>query len=203
VILTRGICTSRARQEAAPQPAQLTTLFTMLPPKAYFLTWTTYGTHLRGDAIESTDHARKNRNARRLPASPALSKHQADAAKHEPIRLCVPSRTIVEHAIREHADYKNWQIFTLSVRTNHVHLLISAAPSPEIVMNSCKAWATRGLRAAGLANQNYKIWTRHGSTRWINDDASLEAAFAYIAEAQDGSIAAARYSRKPLPPGRG
>jgi REP element-mobilizing transposase RayT len=175
----------------------------MPPPKAYFLTWTTYGTHLRGDAGESTDHARIDRGARRLPTSPSLVKHQLGAMNHGTVRLSAAARDLVEKAIREHSTFRDWPIFALSVRSNHVHLLINSRLPPERVMLSCKTRATRILREAGVVGPDQKIWTRHGSTRWINDDASLQAAYAYITQAQDGPVAASRYRKKPLPPGRG
>lgn len=71
---------------------------------------------------------------------------------------------MVEQAIREHAAFKNWRIFALSVRTNHVHLLINSPLPPERVMLSCKARATRALREAGLVGSDQKVWTRQGST---------------------------------------
>lgn len=175
----------------------------MPPPKAYFLTWSTYGSHLRGDP-ESTDHARAAQGARRLPELPALADQQRKSMNHPEFRLSEPARDVVEEAIREHGVFKNWRIFALAVRSNHVHLLLNSSPlPPERVMLSCKARATRALREAGLIQSDQKVWTRHGSTRWINDDASLEAAYAYITQAQDGPVAAKRYQKKPLPPGHG
>ncbi len=81
----------------------------------------------------------------------------------------------------------------------HVHLLICSNTPPEAVMTSCKRWATRALREAGLLGKDPKVWTRHGSTRWINDEDSLNKAFQYITEFQEGPKAEKRYRRTRAP----
>ncbi len=112
--------------------------------------------------------------------------------------LSPDARAIVETAIREHAACKSWPIVALEVRSNHVHLLIRAAGTPpETVMNGCKAWATRALRAAGHLEGRDKVWTRHGSTRWINTPASMTQAYRYITLGHQPDHAARRYASKP------
>jgi REP element-mobilizing transposase RayT len=103
---------------------------------------------------------------------------------------------VVEQAIREHAAFKRWALLAISVRSNHVHVMIRAGEPPERVMTGCKAWATRALRSGGVVGPEDRVWTRHGSTRWINDRESLDAAYTYITQAQDGEIAANRYGSR-------
>ena len=47
-------------------------------------------------------------------------------------------------------------------------------------MNDFKAYASRALNAAQLDPPERRRWTRHGSTRYINDDTYLAAAINYV-----------------------
>lgn len=80
---------------------------------------------------------------------------------------------------------------------------LNTATSPERVMNAFKAWCTRRLReerllpcASRRANSRWdeiddvKVWSRHGSTRWINDAATLEAKIDYVLNRQGAKLPA-------------
>ncbi|MEQ8849023.1 hypothetical protein, partial [Botrimarina sp.] len=71
-----------------------------------------------------------------------------------------------------------------NVRTNHAHAVVAAAATPERVMNDFKSWATRRLRDSGLVDRSAKVWSRHGSTRYLWDKRAVEAACCYVAEGQ-------------------
>lgn len=167
----------------------------MTAPLAYFLTWTTYATHLRGHHSGSTDHRRNQQGNAQILPSPRLEQRDRDRLSDIPYTLTPLARTVVTQAIAEHAAFKQWEILAIEVRSNHVHLLICSNTPPEAVMTSCKRWATRALREAGLLGKDAKVWTRHGSTRWINDEDSLNKAFQYITELQDGPKAEKRYPK--------
>ena len=51
-------------------------------------------------------------------------------------------------------------------------------------MEQFKAWCTRRLREAGLAGAEQKVWTEHGSTRWIDSPNSLAQAIDYVLNQQ-------------------
>src|SRR5262249_23314367 len=100
--------------------------------------------------------------------------------KHAPVYLSDDMRAIADAAIREHAAHKRWVNHTLNVRTNHAHFVVSATGvDPERVMIESKAWATSGLRNARLVGPSTRVWTEHGSTRWLWDEKSLRDAIAY------------------------
>jgi hypothetical protein len=48
------------------------------------------------------------------------------------------------------------------------------------MMNDFKAYASRALNESRLDSPDCKRWTRHGSTRYINDEAYLAAATNYV-----------------------
>ena len=52
-------------------------------------------------------------------------------------------------------------------------------------MTASKAWATRRLREAGLVPDDGKVWSRHGSTRYLWYPSDLEDACTYTLEAQE------------------
>lgn len=103
-----------------------------------------------------------------------------------PVYLDDRARQIVEETIRDHGRVKGWDLLAVNVRTNHVHVVVDCKGRvpPERAMEQFKAWATRRLREQGRVGSDQKVWTEHGSTRWINDGRSLAAAVAYVVEGQ-------------------
>ncbi|MGP1272174.1 MAG: transposase [Phycisphaerales bacterium] len=91
-------------------------------------------------------------------------------------------RLIVDTTIREHCELRGWALQAVNVRSNHVHVVVtcSSTVTPEEAMSQLKAWSTRRLREAGVLEKDAKAWTRHGSTRWIDSEASLRAAVDYV-----------------------
>ena len=153
-------------------------------PLAYFITFSCYGTWLHGSERGSVDREHN------LPGTPYLvgdeqreRKEFADL-KHPPVELDERQRRVVLDAIREVCRHRGWLLVALHLRTRHVHAVVSADATPEKVMNDFKAYATRRLREAGLAGEEARVWTRHGSTRYLNDAPSVQAACAYVVEEQ-------------------
>lgn len=132
-------------------------------PLAYFITFTTYGTWLHGDSrgsITVKDHSTK-------VVHPCAKLHQSvqSQLKHPTVVLDAIQRKIVLETICRHCILKNWNLLAAHVRTNHVHLLVQSNETAEKVMQDIKAWCTRRLRQSGMNIP--KVWTRHGSTKYI------------------------------------
>ena len=160
----------------------------MSAPLAYHITWTAYGTWLHGDArwwiesgapgVQPPDEARLRDSEMRLGQSP--------------ITFDDAQRALIEQVIKEHCRVRQWHIFALNVRTNHIHVVVAADREPEDVMNQFKAWCSRRLsEAAGLRESpnakkagRQKWFTEHGSTKWLNDEVYLENAIRYVLEGQ-------------------
>ena len=146
----------------------------MSAPLAYHITWTTYGTWLPGDqrgwVEEDTPGIRppdadRLEEARKLMVAPA-------------VRLSEAQRALVKETIEAHCLVRGWELHAVNVRTNHVHLVVTADAHPDDVMNQLKAWCSRRLNeAAGGGARRW--WTKHGSTKWINDEAYLAEAIDY------------------------
>ena len=99
-------------------------------------------------------------------------------------RLSLRNKGIVEETIRQHCILRNWFLHAVNVRTNHVHVVVTAAGyAPATVRDQFKSWCTRKLKAAGECRTNY--WTEGASCRWINHQTELEATIEYVVVAQD------------------
>jgi REP element-mobilizing transposase RayT len=104
----------------------------------------------------------------------------------EPFVLSNEGRVVVEQAIRDHCAHRGWVIHALNVRTTHVHVVVNCSGShtPEEAMAQFKSWCTRRLIAANLAERGRRLWTDHGSTRWVNTPHSLAQAIEYVMHEQ-------------------
>ena len=151
-------------------------------PLAYFLTWSTYGTWLHGDhrgwvnklnACPETDYG---------PPCAGLEESAKQRMKFTEAALNTEQRQIVEQSVTEVCRFRRWELFVVNCRTNHIHVVVKCGDiRPEAVMNQFKSYATRALRQRGDF-QNRRVWTRGGSTRYINTEDSLPAAIRYVME---------------------
>ena len=80
--------------------------------------------------------------------------------------------------------YKQWTLHEINVRTTHMHVVVSAPTTVEQVMQTLKAWITRRLREARLVKPETRIWSRHGSTRYLWNERQLRSACSYVLDAQ-------------------
>jgi REP element-mobilizing transposase RayT len=155
-------------------------------PLAFLLTWTTYGTWLPGDNRGWVDKPGREREPN------AWLRSIAEVRMTEGSFITdTAQRRIVEETIREHCHIRNWHLHAVSARSNHVHVVVTAAGrNPDDVMSQFKAWCTRRLKehdqSHGVGDVELRLnwWTQRGSRRWLNDEASLNAAIVYVAEGQ-------------------
>ena len=154
-------------------------------PIAYFITWTTYGTWLPGDhrgwvkrsewGMQPPDSPREQRSRRLMTA--------------EAVLLSAEQRQIVDTVIVNHCQIRNWPLHARNVRTNHAHVVVTAAIDPKHVREQLKAWASRrlsehaGLRGAGNDGQR-RWWTEKGDIEWIYDEDGLLRVIHYVLEEQ-------------------
>ncbi|HXG08182.1 MAG TPA: transposase, partial [Gemmataceae bacterium] len=166
----------------------------MSEPLAYFLTWHTYGSWLPGHAQGSVDEEHREFGTPFVPPDPERARQSAARLVHAPIRLEQPWREAVQAAVIEVCAYRGWTLLALHVRTTHVHALVAAPIAPEKILNDFKAYATRRLRREKLATADLRIWSEHGSTRYIWKDRQLAEAIDYVVNRQGAPL-------EPLPIG--
>ncbi|MEM1013189.1 MAG: class I tRNA ligase family protein [Planctomycetota bacterium] len=168
---------------------------------SYLITFTTYGTWLQGREPGSAD--RKGHN---IPGEPYLVGDEAEERrqfarlKHAPTELHESQRTTTQNAIIGVCEHRGWTLHALHVRSNHLHAVVSADATPEKVMSDFKARATRSLREANLAGADQKVWTRHGSTRYLKSTASLDGAIRYTVDQQGRPLSPAPFREEPASP---
>jgi len=185
----RPVPTAPYPRRATLQKLYACTIFAPMPhepgsvirnnPLALFLTWTTYGPWLPGDARGWTDH----RGTIRVP-NPRLRRIAAACLKREAVVLGPTDRDQVEQGIREHCRFRGWHLLAASCRSTHVHVVVAAENHrPDEVLRSLKAWCSRRLAARVMCSTSR--WSRGGSVRRLYESRDVEAVVVYVAELQD------------------
>jgi REP element-mobilizing transposase RayT len=159
-----------------------------MPILAYHITWTTYGTWLPGDGRGWI----KSGVLGIQPPDPAREDAASAIMVEDAVTLTPAQRGIVEQTITEHCRIRGWKLHAVNARTNHVHLVVTAVPDPDTVMNQFKAWCSRKLSDdAGLTE---KVAVKAGRRHWfteggdkeiIEDEEYLNNAIRYVNEGQD------------------
>ena len=152
----------------------------MSEPLAYFLTWTTYGTWLPGDSRGWVNRHRKGGVIVETPC-PALESYARDLMKDPPVVLDLKMREAADAAMRQACRELRWTIHALDVRSNHVHVVVTACNArPGKVMGILKVRGTQALNALRLGGDRDRWWTRDGSKRILTTPAFVEAAIQYV-----------------------
>src|SRR5690242_3292969 len=120
----------------------------MAEPLAHFLTWGTYGTWLPGKerGWNAYGHGWQR---------PDLSRKMQAEARMTTNACCLDAeqRQIVGRQIVETCRFRGWQLHAVNCRSNHVHVVVTADVSPQIVRNQLKAWSTRRLKDLQVKRQ--------------------------------------------------
>lgn len=161
----------------------------MAEPLAYLLTWATYGTWLPGDGRGWILYRRGWQLPDPVRRLEAVARMAENACRLDP-----EQRRAVEEQTAETCRLRNWKLHAINCRSNHVHVVVSAADHPKEVRRQIKAWCSRRLKALettrlAAARKSMPIrehwWAERGSGRYINDLESLEAAILYVRDGQD------------------
>ncbi len=158
-------------------------------PLAYFISFTAYGTWLHGRDPGSVDHDHNQVGESFLPPDPEAERTEGERMTQPPYSLDGDRRAVVLETIREVAGHRGWSLWAVHVRSNHVHLVISAQATPEKVMADLKAYASRRLREKLNEPADRKRWTEHGSTRYLWKEEQVEAAVDYVLNRQGAPMA--------------
>jgi REP element-mobilizing transposase RayT len=150
----------------------------------YFITFSCYGSHMHGADPGSVDRNHNHYgaplaqpNPRRLAAELRLM----DQPKYE---LDEPRRQAVLEAIINRCTQSDWHPRAAHVRSNHVHTIVDSQQKSEFVMTQLKSAASRRLNELGFEDQTRRRWARHGSTRTLFNDESIQQAISYVLNAQ-------------------
>jgi REP element-mobilizing transposase RayT len=108
--------------------------------------------------------------------------------KRRPVVFDAEHRAIIRRTIAKVCAHRNWDLLAVNVRTNHVHVVVAAEDTPELVMTSLKSWSTRRLVAAGVTQRGSPVWSRHGSTRYLWTERQVGDACVYVVEGQGAAL---------------
>jgi REP element-mobilizing transposase RayT len=98
-------------------------------------------------------------------------------------------RNVVLQSCVEVCQFRDWWLFVVHVRSNHVHVVVQSSDQPERVMNSLKAYASRALTKANFDGPERQRWARHGSTRYLWNDGQVRGAIKYVLKEQGEPMA--------------
>jgi REP element-mobilizing transposase RayT len=158
-------------------------------PVAYLISFRCYGTWLHGDERGSIDRFHNVYQSPYIEPNSGWKDYNASKLKSEPVRLSAAQRNVVEVAIREVCEYKQWFLHAISIRTNHGHTVVSIGEaSSKTALNALKAYATRHLRSTGLWPHSYSPWADKGSRCRIWNEESLHRAIDYVVNGQGGPL---------------
>ena len=153
-------------------------------PLAYFITFTCYGTWLHGDERGSVDDEHNAPQTPVLPRDPQRRARERNELAEPPYYLDGPRRQVTLHALCEIARRKGWALHAVHVRSNQVHVVVTAAGAPERVLNDLKTAASRRLNQVFPAEQDRTRWTRHGSTRYLRTEEAVAEKVDYVLHGQ-------------------
>jgi REP element-mobilizing transposase RayT len=157
-------------------------------PIAYLITFRTYGTWLQGDERGSIDKYHNKFGGARAVMSPARENVHRDRLKSPPFLLNAKARRIVDDAIREVTQFRQWPLIALNVRTNHAHVVMGAVASSAKMLGDFKARSTLRLREQDLWQFEHSPWVDKGSRRnlWIEEHVCR--AVNYVVNGQGGPL---------------
>jgi REP element-mobilizing transposase RayT len=164
-------------------------MFAMTDPReaiAYFITWTTYATWLPGDQRGWA----KKKVWGLQPPDPEQEALARSAVTEQPVILTKSQRDLIDQVIVKHCEIRGWQLRARNVRTNHVHIVVTApGVEPKIIREQIKAWGSRrlseqaGLVGGGKDGQR-RWWTEGGDIELIWNKEQLQAVIHYVLEMQ-------------------
>jgi len=104
-------------------------------PLAYFITFTLHGSWLHGD-----ERGSYRRGGKYIVPDQVLCQQKKSLTNQALISLSQEQRFVIEEAINEICRMKRLTIHATNVRTNHVHIVVTANEMiPEKVMTAIKS----------------------------------------------------------------
>jgi len=149
-------------------------------PMGYLITFRTYGTWLHGDRRGSVDRFHNIYGTPKLPPSPRRQQYERQLMKRPPVKLDSRRRAAVQRSLRETCSARKWKLWASSVRTNHVHSVVTALCRSLTVLNALKAYATRAMRESGCWSSEYTPWAYGGSRKKLWTEKDLLDAILYV-----------------------
>jgi REP element-mobilizing transposase RayT len=158
-------------------------------PLAYLITFRCYGTWLHGDERGSIDRVHNVYRSPRLPSNEPWQSYSKTLLRSEPTYLAAKRRAATESAIRETCSFRNWHLYAINVRTNHVHAVVGAGSAkPGTILHALKSNATRQMRENKCWEFEHSPWADKGSKRRLWNEQSITYAIDYVLNGQGDDL---------------
>ena len=139
---------------------------------------------MHGDERGSIDRHHRRYGTPALSASSRREEIETQLLKQPKVIFDLRQRRAIELSIKETCHFRKWKLWTVNVRTNHVHCVLASNPGAKRVMAALKANATSAMREDGSWKSVLSPWARGGSTKYIWAEEELSNAIAYVVEGQ-------------------
>ena len=137
----------------------------------------------------STDRHNNIYGTPHIPANKNWNDHNRKSLAGTPLKLSAIQRKTVEAAIRETCTIRGWSLMAISVRTNHVHTVVSTGGKKgELALNAFKANATRQMREDHCWEFAHSPWAGKGSCRRLWKEPSVHRAIDYVLNGQGNDL---------------
>ena|SRR5438876_11415205 len=113
-------------------------------PLAFLITFRSYGTWLHGDERGSVNRFRNQYNSRRLPPEKKWVQTNTQRRKREIVVLTAAQRACVGEAVHETCEIRQWQLYAMNARTNHVHNSWPSEPRNRMLRLMLSSQTRRG-----------------------------------------------------------
>ncbi|MSO21534.1 MAG: hypothetical protein EXQ56_13985 [Acidobacteria bacterium] len=108
----------------------LGTVATRTFPLAYLITFSCYGKRLHGEGAETVDRRTNAYGTPFVPPSAVMVEIEEQQMTNSEFALNADQREIVLRAIQEVCAYRAWRLWAVHVRSDHVHVVVSASIGP-------------------------------------------------------------------------
>lgn len=147
-------------------------------------------------------HGRVGKDGRRRTEAqtPLLESVERAQLQHRPAQISPAMRRVIEESVVEVCSHREWVLFALNVRVEHIHVVVAAEEvEPERVATTLKAYATRRLRERGVVPSDRRIWARHASTHYLFDEDDLSMAIDYTLNHQGPRLPGSTWAPRDSP----
>jgi REP element-mobilizing transposase RayT len=158
----------------------------------WFLTSTTYGQWLPGDARGSVSREnvseeshRKSQNEFGVPYSEGMAELTAASRKlmkADPIFLTALQADRLLIQFQETSDVRKWLLVGTAIMANHFHAIIGVPgdPDPDGLLRDVKAYGSGALNRTFGKPKSDTWWTKGGSKRKLANRTALSNAIQYL-----------------------
>ena len=138
----------------------------------YMLTWTTYGSWLQGDRRKYV------KDGQILAPDSSLERKNKENMRYPKVSLTASQKEIVKKALIEESAELNQKIHALTVKKNHIHLVVDCNfVSASSAVSHYKNAARLAVRQNGFIG---KLWTKGFSVRYCFNENQLNKIIQYV-----------------------